>query len=330
MRPPIPPLRPMPPPPTPGLWRRTPPAVFVPVLGLFGLGHAWRQAAGAFGAAGLPAAVGEAILGAVTLLWLFVLVAWAAKPLRRPAAVAEEFRALPGRAGMAAMTMGAMLAALALAPHAPGLARGVLAAGVAAHAGLALLALRVQLAGPPEGRTVTPAMHLTFTGIVVGVAPAAVLGWPGLAAGLFWGALAAAVALWAAGAVQFARASVPAPLRPLLAVHLAPAAVLGQGALALGMPGAALGFAALSAALLVALLAAARWLTAAGFSPLWGAFTFPLAAAAGLLLAMGGPWAAAGAGVLAAASLLVPWIAWRILRLWADGTLALRTNAAVA
>ncbi|MGA0714283.1 MAG: hypothetical protein ACO3OO_03315 [Gemmobacter sp.] len=82
--------------------------------------------------------------------------------------------------------------------------------------------------------------------------------------------------------------------------------------------------------LLVALLVAARWLTAAGFSPMWGAFTFPLAAAARALIEAGGVFAVMGALALALATLIVPWIALRILRMWADGTLAERTNAATA
>lgn len=82
--------------------------------------------------------------------------------------------------------------------------------------------------------------------------------------------------------------------------------------------------------LLVALLAAARWLTAGGFSPMWAAFTFPLAAAARALIETGGAFAVAGACALALATLIVPWIALRIVRMWADGTLAERTNAATA
>lgn len=327
MRPPIPPLRPPPAPPPPGLWRRTPPAVFVPVMGLYGLGLAWRQGSAALG---LPAAPGEMFLGAVVLLWLFALIAWAAKPLRRPAAALEEFRALPGRAGVAAMALGALLAAAALAPIAPALARGLLAGGLALHAGLALLWLWTLRGAPPEARRVTPVMHLTLAGVVLGVAPAAALGWDGLAAVLFWVALPAAAAVWGASAAQLGQAGVPAPLRPLLAVHVAPAAVLGQAALALGMTAAAAAFAALAAGLVVLLAVRARWLLAAGFSPLWGALGFPLAAAAGLLLSLGGGWAAGGALFLALALPLVPWIALRVVRLWADGSLAQRTNAAVA
>ncbi|WP_199260894.1 hypothetical protein [Paracoccus binzhouensis] len=58
--------------------------------------------------------------------------------------------------------------------------------------------------------------------------------------------------------------------------------MLGNVAAALGWQRAALGFAIASAAVLGLAVLRGHWLTAAGFSPLWGAFTFPLAATAGL------------------------------------------------
>ena len=122
----------------------------------------------------------------------------------------------------------------------------------------------------------------------------------------------------------------PAPLRPLLAIHLSPAALLSTTATLNGWPMLALGFAALGALVFVALLVSARWVAAAGFSPMWGAFTFPLAAFAAALLALGTPWAYAGMILLAAGTIAIPAIAWRILTLWGAGTLAAKTNAAEA
>ena len=59
----------------PGLFRRTPPAIFPGIFGLIGLGLAWRQGAAAFA---LPGAIAETILGAVALLYLFAFTAYAA------------------------------------------------------------------------------------------------------------------------------------------------------------------------------------------------------------------------------------------------------------
>ena len=122
----------------------------------------------------------------------------------------------------------------------------------------------------------------------------------------------------------------PAPLRPLLAIHLAPAALLGTVALGLGQGLAAQGFAVVSCAILIALVAFARWLTVAGFSPFWSAFTFPLAALAGFLTVMGGVWRVPGALLLAAATLLILPVAAKVLQLWIKGTLGPRSNAAIA
>ena len=113
-----------PPAPTPpGLWRRTPPAVFPPIMGLFGLGLAWRRAAERFS---VPDGLAEAILGAVTLLFLFAALAYAVKFARRPMVLLEDLRILPGRAGIAAMVLCLYLLSFTLAPYGPALAQAVL------------------------------------------------------------------------------------------------------------------------------------------------------------------------------------------------------------
>jgi tellurite resistance protein len=106
--------------------------------------------------------------------------------------------------------------------------------------------------------------------------------------------------------------------------------VLGAVALGLGHDGLAAGLAVAAAAVLVTLALSLRWLMAAGFSPFWGAFTFPLAAAATLWLSLGGPWRIPGGLALVAATLFIPWVAGQVLRLWAKGQLGPKTNAAVA
>ena len=99
------------------------------------------------------------------------------------------------------------------------------------------------------------------------------------------------------------------------------AALTGQGALAQL-------FAALAAILLFTLLVSIRWITESGFSALWGAFTFPLAACASALILTG--WTVPGLVVLTAALGVIPVIAWKVLVLWGSGQLAARTNAAEA
>ncbi|MFN6979308.1 MAG: tellurium resistance protein [Gemmobacter sp.] len=325
MRPAIPPVLPRAAPP-PGLWRGTPPAIFPPILGLFALGLGWRRA-GAILESRFATGLGEAVLGAVTLLFLFALIAYGAKLLRRPAVAAEDLRVLPGRGGLAAAAVGIYALAAAIAPYGPGAAHGLIVAGLALHGLLLVLVVRVMLAGPPEGRVVTPIWHLMFVGFLVAALAAAQSGWAGLARGIFWAMVPLAAAIWAVSLWQIATRIPPAPLRPLLAIHVAPASLLATIAAEAGIGIGPL-FLALAAAVALALAVSVRWVTVAGFSPLWGSFTFPIGAFAGALVAQG--WAVAGGLMLVAATLAIPAIAFRVMRMWADRSLGARTNAAVA
>lgn len=315
------------PPARPPLFARTPPAVFPSIMGLFGLGFTLRKA-GTLGL--LPAAPGEMVLGAVCLLFAFAALAYLAKVARRPGVVAEDLRILPGRAGLAAASLCILLTAGAVTPHAPGLALVLLYAGVAVHLALALWLARLFLTGPEEVRTVNPVWHLHFVGFILTAFAGVPLGQTTLVWASVYVSIPAALMIFAASAVQFARRIPPAPLRPLMAIHLAPPSLVGLAFVALGQAEMAAVCAIVSAVILGVLVASGRWLTEAGFSALWGAFTFPLANAAGIFMAQGGPWVWAGGLVLAAAAGIIPAIAFRVLQLWARGTLAAKTNAATA
>ena len=321
--PPPPPLTPDP----PGLWRRVPPAIFPPIMGLFGLGLAWR----ALGTA-LPAVAGlaELFLGGVLLVFAFAAVAWASKPLRRPGVLVEELRVLPGRAGVAAGVLCVILAAAVLVPYAPGLALALAWAGMALLAGLGVLVARAFLAGPEEARVVTPVFHLVFVGYILAPLALVPLGQGGVAAAIYALTLIVAALIWAESLRQIATRIPPAPLRPLLAIHLAPVSLFATVAALPGWSGVALAFALAGLALLAVFLASARWLLEAGFTPLWGALTFPLAALASAVLRAvpdpAGLWLGA-ALVVAATGLNIP-VAVKVLRLWAQGGLAARTNVA--
>jgi len=312
-------------------WRRTPPAIFPPILGLFGLGLAWRRAETGLG---LEPMLGQLILGAVTILYLGALCAYGAKVLARPGVLADEMRVLPGRAGLSAMGMAGLALSLAVLPLAPGAAAAILSLALAVHLALAALYIRALTRAPEDQRRVTPAWHLAFVGFIVGVPTAAGLGWTGLGQTIFVATLVATLAIYAVSLGQLLRQGPPPPLRPLLAIHLAPPSVFGSAALALGWSGAAWVAGALALAILAALLLRLRFILAAGFTPLWGAFTFPLAAFAGLTLGLaetGGPAVTVlGAVALTVATLAVPAIAVRVMRAWARGKLAEQTNAAIA
>ncbi len=302
-----------------------PPAVFASILGLLGLGLALRRGLVAFGMNGEPA---DLLLAMASVLWAFALAGYLAKMARRAGVLADDLRVLPGRNGLATATMGGMAVAAALVPLAPRVAAVLLVAALVGHLALSVTVALIACRLPAASRPVDPGWHLSFVGFIVGGIAAVALGWTGLAALLLWTTMPLAVAIWTASALQFIRTSPPAPLRPLLAIHLSPAALFATVAALSGHHAVATVFLALGALLLAALLASARWITAAGFSPLWGAFTFPLAAYASALFANG--WTIPATALLAAGAVVIPAIAWKTLTLWATGSLAAKTNAARA
>ena len=310
-----------------GWFHRMPPAVFPGVLGLLWLGLAWRKAAAVFD---LPLGLVDACLGAATLLWAFAMVAYAAKALRRPAVVAEDLRILPGRDGLAALALSVPAVALVLTPTRPGLATGLMMAGLAIHFALIALSATGLVAGPPEARSVTPVWQTMVAGLAMGALPALDLGWTGLAVTLAILSALAATAIWCVSAEQVIRRIPPAPLRPLLALHLFPAAVLGLVAQGLGLALWAQALALMAAALLLALAASGRWLLQAGYTPFLGALTFPLAACATLFLALDGPWRIAGALLVLVSTMAGLPILYRLMQDWMKGSLARQTNAAEA
>lgn len=312
----------------PRLWHRTPPAIFPPIMGLFGLGLAWRVAAQNLGA---PAFIGDMVLGATVLIYLFALMAYLAKPLRRPGVVIEDLRILPGRAGLTAMSLSFVLLGATLVQFAPDLAQAAAAIGFVFHLTIVALIIHALYVSPPEGRVVTPVFHLAFVGFILGPLTTIPLGYSTLPTATLFATIPVAGVIWAISLWQLWHRIPPAPLRPLLAIHLAPASLFAIVASMLGYDALAAGFAVLGAVILIALLAAVRWLTAAGFSALWGAFTFPVAAYASALLTVTdgrGVIGVVGGVILVAASLGIPVIATKVLQAWAKGGLAVKTNAA--
>lgn len=313
-------------------WKRTPPAIFAPIFGLFGLGLAWLRATDAFMIQDAPARM---IFGATTLLFLFFFASYMMKVAARIGVWVEDLKILPGRAGLSAMSLSGMLMAVGLYPMSATLSATVLIIAIGLHTVTFALTAYLLITGPTEARAVTPVWHLTFVGFVISPLAALPLGWTTWSLIAFWGSFAAALAIWAASALQFARRDVPAPLRPLLAVHLAPASVIGVVALLLGYKTLGLALGLFAILLLAALVIRARWVTEAGFTPLWGAFTFPLAAFSSLMqmlgsAGMGEGFRVLGGLALVAATMMIPVIMWKVIQLWVKGQLAVKTNAAEA
>jgi len=314
----------------PAFWRSTPPAVFPPVMGLFGVALGWRRAAEAFGTS---TAIADLVLGATVMIFLLLFAAYMAKFLARPEVVLEDLRVLPGRAGLAAASLSVMLFAAAMVPYSERLASFLLTVGVLWHMVLAGLMSYVLAKGPAAQRKTTPVWHLSYVGFVVAPLSAVPLGMIPLAMGLFISTIGIAVVIYAISLSQLAQRDPPPPLRPLLAIHLAPLSLFGTIAASVELTGMAICFALLATLVLAIMLYKARYLTAAGFSPLWGAFTFPLAAYGGMMLALAsvaGFFGFIGGAVLVAATLITIYIAAKVLQMFVKGSLAKGTNAAIA
>lgn len=309
------------------LFARTPPAVFPSILGLLGLASALRLGLGRMGWDMGP---GDLAAGLAVALWAFAAVAYAVKLVRRPGVVREDLRVLPGRSGLATLTMGGMVAAGLVGVYSAPVGAVLLVLALAGHAVLAVLLVRLLASLAPEARAVNPTLHLSFVGFIVAAAPALALGWQMLAEGLFWAVMPVAVVIWTLSLRQFSRDVPPAPLRPLLAIHLAPAALLALVAGLLGKPLLASLFLGLGTVTAILLLAGWRWVAESGPSPLWGAFTFPLAAMASAMLVAGGAWLWPGLALVAVGLAVIPAIAWWVLKRWPGGKLAAVTNAAEA
>lgn len=314
----------------PAMFAENPPAIFPVILGLLGTGLALRKACAALGLSGGPVAgLVEAALGAVAGLWGFAILAITVKLIRRPSVLIEDLRPLPGRAGWAAASMSGMAMAGVLVPYAPGLALPLAAAALAAHGGLALIQARL-ISRDVEAKRIDPTWHLSFVGFIVAAPVLAQLGWLTLARMIFAATFLAALLIWLVSAVQLTQRIPPAPLRPLLAIHLSAAALLSTSAHLIGQDDLAGGLLVFATLVFLALVVQVRWVLAAGFTPIWGAMTFPLAAYALALLTSGDLATIPGAAISLAALGLVPAIAWRVLRLWPGGRLAAQTNAATA
>lgn len=300
-----------------------PAAIFPPLMGLFGLGLAMRRLAGAeaFPAPQATAMLAELMLGATCLLGAGLIGGYFLALLSAPGNLRRDLAAPASRTGVAAMVLCVYLAAAALAPYWVAGGQVVLWLGLALHLVTLAILMPVLVGSTSQPLRVAPGWHLHFVGFIVAALAAIGLGLHLFAMIVFIPTALLAVLIWSAGAEQLIRQPVPPPARPALAIHLSPAALLGLVADGLGFATVGLFFAAGGALIALLLLVRLRWLLEAGFSPAFGAFTFPLAAIAGLWLSLDGFWFWPGLAALLAALVVVPWIFLRILRIWLRGAL---------
>jgi tellurite resistance protein len=306
-------------------------------VGLLAFANTWHVGARLWH---LPGEVAPAFTLMGLAAWAGLLALYARKWLvQRAEAVAELQHPLQS-AFAALVPVASMLAAVALIPFSRGAATGVFGIALAAQLALGLgLNGRLWMGGrPPE--LVTPAIYLpSVAQSFVAATASAAFGWHQLGLLFFGVGLLAWLAL---ESLILQRAAVgtalPAPLRPLLGIQLAPAVVGGGSWLALttGTPDAfawlLLGYGLYQGLLLLRLL---PWIREQAFVPAYWAFSFGTAALPTLAMRMvergsTGLVADLAPALFAAANLVFGLLIAGTLRLLARGTLLPASAAPVA
>ncbi|MCU0803554.1 MAG: hypothetical protein MUF79_00455 [Burkholderiales bacterium] len=264
----------------PSLAARVPAGLYSIVMGLAGLGGAWLQAAQLLA---WPAAPGFGLIVLAGIAWLVVTALLAVKFVtareRFDAELAHPSHGAPYTLAPATLCLLVPL----FDAWTPALARPILLVGAFGAVALGAGLVGRWVSERRELSSFTPTLHFPLVaGGLLGALGAGVLGMPGLGVMLFGAGLFA----WLIGAsVSLHRLlfgePLPPPMRPLVAIELAPPAIGAVAWIVLseGAPDALaalfFGYALFLAALLAGL---ARWFAAAPFGPPWWAFTFPAAA----------------------------------------------------
>lgn len=267
---------------------RVPASFFSMVLGLAGLASAWRGAARAYAVSPWLA---DALLLLSAVLWVAVFAAQVVKAVTARERLAAEL-AHPVQGSQAALGPASLLLLAAGATaHYRDLAEVLFWIGAAAQLAYGVWIVGRWFTTAVDPKLVTPAMYLppVAGNLVAAIAAGAVgqgdLGWLFFGAGVVSWLVLAAVLLGR----YLSAGELPAPLRPLLGIEIAPPAValLAWQSLERGGPDVAarvLFGVALFVALVVLRLAG-RYRDVP-FSPAYWAFSFPLAALAGAALRM--------------------------------------------
>lgn len=279
-----------------------PASFFGMVLGLSGLGQAWRVAVRLWD---MPAAIGEGVLLLSALVWAALLVAYVLQAIRYPQVTRSEFQHPVQGGTPALLAVSTLLIVLAVLPYSRSLAWVLATAGIIWHLAFSLWHTGALWQGGRDSLDTAPTLYLpTVAGSFTSAAALGALGhpdwgWLFLGTGIFsWLSLESLIIqrLWQPSAL-------PAAQRPLLGIQFAPAVVCAMAWLILD-PGSTdpwllmlWGYGLFQLMLGIRLGA---WLGAQPFSPSYWAYTFGIAAATicGLKLAL--------AGVAAAQILAIP------------------------
>jgi len=314
------------------LGRQTPPAIFPVCLGFMSLALGWRTAADVIPA--ISPDIGNLMLAASTGYFIWFLAFYLRKLSLRPMVLFEDMRTPPARAGIAAMAMAMMMLAAALLPlhiYVP----QVWWTGVIMQIAASAIVLYAIAKDPQETRYFTTFQYLTFVGPVVGPIAGIPLGYIWQSYVLIYGALIAYVIVTIGILAALWHNPVPPSFRPAMMIFLAPVSILAIGFGALGIDWMFTLFYWVASVIALVLLSKFRWMMQGGYTPVWGVFTFPVAAFLNMqVMAVSkghGIWAITGvyAG-LAFGTPLILWIAYRSSMAWVTGELSQKSGAAIA
>lgn len=253
--------------------------LFAVVMGLAGLGLAWRKSHEALG---WPAIVGEAVLALAGLAFAAITVLYAAKLLRHTGAVIREFNH-PIRVNFfPAFSISLLLMASAALPYGAGLAEGLWLAGTGLQLVFALAIINRWITHNVEIQHASPAWFIPVVGnILVPIAGARLgyveVSWFFFSVGLLFWVVLFAIVLYR---IIF-HDQLPATFLPTLFILMAPPAIGMVAYLQLNGGGLdTMARVLFAVALFIALLLAtmARLFLRVPFAVSWWAFTFPSAA----------------------------------------------------
>jgi tellurite resistance protein len=305
-----------------------PASYFGIVLGLAGLGGAWRHAAQVWS---LPSLPGEVLMLIAAIVWLLVSALYAAKWIFAREAALQELEHPVQCCFVGLIGVATMLVSLAGLPYSRLGAQILFALGAAFTLGFAVWRTGILWQGGRDPAATTPVLYLpACAGAFVTATAAAALGYRD------WGQLAFGAGLFSWLAIEsvllhrlYTVASMPAALRPTLGIQLAPPVVGGLAYLSVtpGAPDplayAMLGYGLLQALLLLRLL---PWIRQQPFAPSYWAFTFGATSLAAVPLVMvergtTGAVASIAPYTFIAANLVVGLIAVATVRLMFQGRL---------
>ena len=307
---------------------RVPASMFGIVLGLAGLGGCWRLAHRAWG---LPAAIGEIILGLAVIIWALLILLYAGKWLTAP----EEARAELGHPVQCCFVgligVATMLTGNALLPYARPLTFVLFAAGLVFTLGFALWRTGLLWQGEREAADTTAVLYLpAVAGSFVAATSAGGLGLPG------WGSLLFGMGFFSWLAIEsvllhrlYTGPRMAVALRPTLGIQLAPPVVGAVAYLAVtpGLPTTLVhGLLGYGIFLALLLLRLTPWIREQPFAPSYWAFSFggtALAATPLIMLLHGdnGAIAVVAPILFVAANILVAVLAVGTVRLMVQGRL---------